>query len=185
MRSDPTPKTEAPFIAALSSYERQFVRAGELARDSQSSARTRYVWFVGICGYVLVNAPALWKSLAGADLTGWPLFALSIPWVLSALTALITHLIVDKLEGLEKEFFLAKDAALQVAILDLKAGKNDRSAVLKVFHDEHPAISERKCRIDALARYWVWLERLTICLLVLSFAWSIVGPLALPCLRLM
>jgi hypothetical protein len=128
---------------------------------------------------VLVNAPTLWKSLAGADLTGWPLLALSIPWVLSALAALIAHLLVDKLEDLEKEFFVAKAAALEVAILDLKAGKNDASTVLKVFKDEHPAICERKRRVDTWRRPLVWFERLTIGLLVLSFTWSIVGPLAL------
>lgn len=184
MCSDPRPKTEDPLIIALlSSYVGQFVRARELARDSRSSARTRYMWFVGICGYVLVNAPNLWKSLAGAELTGWPLFALSIPWVLSALAALIAHLLADKGEDLDNEFFVAKAAALEVAILGLKAGRNDASDVLKAFHDEHPAISKQKSRVDALQRPAIWLERLTIGLLVLSFAWSIVGPLALPCLR--
>ena len=184
MSSDPGPKTEDPLIALLSSYVGQFVRARELARDSWSGARTRYVWFVGICGYVLVNAPSLWKSLAGADLTGWPLFALSIPWVLSALAALIAYLLVDKREDLENEFFVAKAAALEVAILGLKAGRNDTSAVLNAFNDEHPSIAERKRRVEALKKPAMWLERLTIGLLVLSFAWSIVGPLTLASLRL-
>jgi len=139
---------------------------------------------VGICGYVLVNAPSLWKSLAGADLAGWPLFVLTIPWVLSALAALIAHLLVDKRGDADNEFFVAKAAALEVAILGLKAGKNDASAVLNAFNDNHPAISEPRRRVEALQKPAVWLERSTIGLLILSFAWSIVGPLALACLRL-
>ena len=179
MNSGPGPRNEEPLIALLSSYVGQFVRARELARDSRSGARTRYVWFVGICGYVLVNAPSLWKSLAEADLTRWSLFALSIPWVLSALAALIAHLLVDKHEELENEFFVAKAAALEFAILGLKAGQSDASAVLKAFNDEHPAISERKRRAEALQKPAACFERVTIGLLVLSFTWSVVGPLAL------
>ncbi len=181
MNSDSELRNKEPIIALLSSYMEQFVRAREIARDSRNGARTRYVWFVGICGYVLVNAPNLWKSLAGTDLTRWSLLTLSTPWVLSALVALITHLLIDKSEDLENEFFVAKAAALEVAILGLRAGRNDESAVLKAFNDEHPAISGRKRKVEAFRKPEVWFERLTIGLLVLSFVWSAVGPLILDC----
>lgn len=184
MNADPELKPEDPLIAMLSSYVGQFVRTRELAREARSGARTRYVWFVGICGYVLVNAPALWKAFAGDDLTRWQLFALSIPWVLSALAALIAHVLVDQVENLDNEFFVAKAAALEVAILGLKAGRNTASDVIDAFNDKHPAISERKHKVEGIRKPTIWIERLTIGLLVLSFTWSIVGPLALPCIGL-
>lgn len=184
MNSDPGPKTEDPLIALLSSYVGQFVRTRELAREARSGARTRYVWFVGICGYVLLNAPTLWKAFAGDDLTRWQLFALSVPWVLSALAALIAHVLVDQVETLDNEFFVAKAAALEVAILGLKAGRNDASDLVNAFNDKHPAISERKRKVEVLRKRAVRIERLTIWLLALSFTWSIMGPLTLPCLGL-
>lgn len=184
MDSDPEPKTADPLIALLSSYAAQFVRMREFAREARGGARTRYVWFVGICGYALLNAPTLGKALAGGDLSKWQLFVLSVPWVLSALAALIAHVLVDHVEDLDNEFFVAKAAALEVGILGLKAGTGDASAVIDAFNDKHPAISQRKHRVEAIRGPSLWIGRLTIALLVVSFIWAIVGPLALPWLGL-
>ena len=170
-------KNQDPLVALLASYASMFTRGREIVSQARSAARTRYVWFVGICGYVLFNAPSLWESFVGHKLTRCQLVALSLPWVLSALSALIAHVLLDITQERDDEFFVSKLSALEVTIINIQAGSTDRTEVLRVFNDQTPAISGRKSRLEAIAKPARCIERLTLWLLILSFLWSLCGPL--------
>lgn len=62
---------------------------------TRSADSNRMIWYVGIAGYVLVNAPTTWRTLIGRDLKGNELLWLSVPWVVAALVALIANLVMD------------------------------------------------------------------------------------------
>jgi hypothetical protein len=62
---------------------------------TRSADSNRMIWYVGIAGYVLVNAPMTWRTLIGRDLKGNELLWLSVPWVVAALVALIANLVMD------------------------------------------------------------------------------------------
>src|SRR5262245_8498832 len=53
-------------------------RAMDVEVESRKAERTRLVWYVGISGYVLVNAQGYWKTLVGHELQGHELLWLSI-----------------------------------------------------------------------------------------------------------
>ncbi len=161
----------------LSSYMDNFIRSAEFVREGRGRARTRFVGFVAIAGYVLVNGPAFWRSIAGNPelLNGGRLFVLLLPWVLSAFSALVAYDFVERVEEHENVLFIAKKSALETAILDLKAGKDDGAGVLKAFDDDHPAIVEPKRNADRSYRHLLWLDRVTTLLFSVSFVGSLLG----------
>lgn len=172
-----------PAYSLVEGYATQFERLRAMVQEFRGAVRTKYYWFVGVCGYVITNASPLWETLLGHPLSRWQLFALALPWAIAALLSLLCLLKLDELEVADNIFFTVKTAAFDVLLRQMQAGKATNDDVLGVVDDRDPPIADRIKDLEKVRRTNDCLQRAAIVSLVVCFAWAVLGPMILPVIR--
>ena len=144
--------------------------------EPRRSERDRLVWYAGIAGYVLFNANEAWRVLLGRSLSADDLLALSAPWTLAALFALVAHLTTA--EWLDRDNLLYHAWRTEVDRLR-SLGKErpiTRQEVLDLINGTTPHIACLKTRLKHADRWAKRLRRAAFVTLCLAFVWGLVGP---------
>jgi hypothetical protein len=164
----------------VESYSRMHEASYKLAVEIRKSAMTRLVWFTAISGYALINGRLFWETVRGQSLTGVVLFWLSLPWGVSALLSIVTHFFVDEFNQRESQSFITKQSALDQLRIKHEEGKENPQEFRKILYDDFPGVKEAKASADRFEFVVRWLERATFFSLMVSFIWTVIGPLLLP-----
>jgi len=166
-----SPSAEAIITGAARSLD----RFQETVSDSRATETNRLVWYVGIAGYVLVNAQAQWKILLARDPTAYDLTWLSVPWVVSAITALLAHLATaERIDREHQQFY-----AMRVAMDSLLVTENEpKQAVdkLKGILDCSEHLLKYRTATERWQRMALWLQRLALAAVLFAFMWTVFGP---------
>jgi hypothetical protein len=151
-------------------------RAQQAEVEPRKSERDRFVWYVGIAGYVLFNASETWKVLLGRDLAASDLLALSVPWTGAALLALLAHLAT--VEWLDRDNLYYH--ALRAEVDRLRSVGKERplrdQEIVDLIDGARPHLAKLKA---TLRRHDWWakcLRRAAFASLCLAFAWGLIGP---------
>jgi len=163
----------------VESYLRVFSGTREIAESTRGSARSRLVWFVAIAGFAILNGKPLWDELGRTHFRGIVLGLLALPWVLSALFAVITHFIIDEAKVRDDDYFLRKIAAIELHLEREKAKDAKPENMLAIINDTHPELKEASVQNSLWSNRARRLERITFILLIAGFLWSLVGPFIL------
>lgn len=161
-------------IKFLTSYAEDKKRSLELVDSVNKSTASRLVWFVAISGYVVINLKAYTENITGQSFQGSPFFFLVLPWVATAICALLTETLLSVQTVRDTLYFTASLAGINVFIATKvdTATQADFSALL----NEDNKTTELRKRVEKMA-FWVrWMERATFILLALSFIWVLIGP---------
>ena len=141
----------------MESYHKTFLSFREPILHARESARGRLVWFVGIAGYALINARSFWEALSIRNLTGGDYLCLSIPWIISAILSVTTHIVIDEAGVRNDLHFTKKLAAIELYRIKIKNGHADPAEAKQIFTDTHPYYVDAKKSADTLG--WTPLSR--------------------------
>ncbi len=165
----------------VDSYRRIFEGTREIAESTRLSAKTRLVWFVAISGFAVLNGKKLWDSIAPGEFIGLALVMLSLPWVLAAIFAVITHFIIDEAMVKDDNYYLKKLALIDLHMESIEHGDADPNEMSEIINDTHSDLEDAKKASDVWGNAARWLERITFIFVVLGFVWSMIGPFLLSC----
>ncbi|NOT04911.1 MAG: hypothetical protein HOP27_09975 [Anaerolineales bacterium] len=163
----------------VESFARQSAAFRPLAQQVRSGARSRMVWFVALCGFVILNGKTLWDSIAQAYFSGLPLALLIFPWVIAALFAVITHFIIDEVDARDNLYIAHQSAALDLYLESLDEGDADPREMIAIMHDSTDELKAAKSELDKYSKRAQLFERITFACVVAGFVWSLVGPFLL------
>lgn len=163
----------------VESYSRQFATFRSIADQTRSSAKSRLVWFVALSGFVILNGKDLWDSLAEVSFTGKSLAFLIAPWIIAALTAVITHFVIDETGAKDDIFAVKKAAAIDLFLESLDEGDADPSEMVAIINDTDEDLKQAKEKAESSRKIAQLLERITFIVIVLGFFWSLIGPFIL------
>ena len=169
-------------IEIVESYLKTIERHPEIVQETRRSTLSRMVWIAGITGFVLLNAQSLWEALIERSLSGQEAFWLSLPWVATAMLAVLTHILIDEVKVRDDEAFEEKMVAVELWLIDAKErGPNDLE-MIAILNDSTPEIKKASEKLAPWVSWASRLERLTFVALLISFLWALVGPFALDAL---
>lgn len=163
-------------LEIVTNFGRTLDRAQQSEIEPRKSERDRLVWYVGIAGYVLLNANESWKALLGRDLGPNDLLSLSVPWTVSALLALLAHLATDEWFDRDSLQYHALSAEVD-RLRSLGAERAiDSQEVVSLIGSSTPHLAALKQRVDRCGLWARWLRRAAFAALCLAFTWSLAGP---------
>lgn len=194
-------------LKTLQSYPQLYYQSLELINQHRVALRTRLVWYVGISGYVLLNAKTLWDSVAQRPIVGLDIFWLSVPWIICSLLGVVAYFLSDEISRRTDKHMLGKMAFISTSLIPLESSLDkrrtsinnimvDQEEINKIIdqvgkdakvlidlssmvNDQHPDYVKVSKDLDKLSSWSSFFERSTFLLLVLGFIWLIVGPLIL------
>lgn len=143
----------------VTNFGRTLDRAQQSEVEPRKSERDRLVWYVGIAGYVLLNANESWKVLLGRDLGPNDLLSLSVPWTVAALLALLAHLATD--EWFERDSLQYHALSAEVDRLRSLGAERaiDSQEVVDLIGSSTPHLSTLKLRVERSGWWARWLRR--------------------------
>jgi len=151
------------------------------ADEYRASLRTRFVWYVGISGYALLNAKVFWEAIRGAPIIGLTLVWLALPWIASVVLAVVAHYFTDKWATRDKAYWSLKRGLMQAFAMEVETGVGDVTQYTKLLNDEVPLTLKSQSKHAKALESWVSrIEISTFICLMLGFVWAAVGPLLLP-----
>lgn len=153
--------------------------SNEVSEKINDSVKNRLVWYVAIASFVILKGRQLWDALGLVEFNGVTLFCLILPWVLVALSAVITHFIIDEAWVKSNQFFLNKRAALDLCLESVEEGDENLIEIRSIFNNTFSDLKELKKLNDKWGNIAQWSERITFALLLLGFIWSLIGPFLL------
>ncbi len=161
----------------VSNFAKALDRAQLAEVEPRRAERDRLVWYIGIAGYVLVNAQGTWRVLLGHDLLATDLAWLSAPWTLAALLSLVAHFLTDEWIDRENLYYHS-----------LRAEADRLSSLERPIEEQEwkELIVHSQCRLKHLKakvdRRHKWARRFklaaSVCLFG-AFFWSAAGPFVL------
>lgn len=160
-------------LGVARSYLENLHRAQRMVSEIRSSALTRLVWFVAVSGYVLFNAKDFWDGIRSTPTEGRTLLLLSLPWVLTAFCAILTHWLMDEAAIKDGAIYSGKIAELEMFMLKVQQGQGQWQELKDILDETRPSIKEASARLKCMSTMIKRLERLTLLLLFVSFAASV------------
>jgi hypothetical protein len=163
-------------LEIVSNFGRTLDRAQQSEVEPRKSERDRLVWYVGIAGYVLLNANESWHVLLGRDLGPNDLLGLSVPWTVAALLALLAHLATEEwfdrdslqYHALRTEVDRLRSLGVERAI--------DPKEVADLIGSSKPHLAALKSKVERYGCWARWLRRAAFAVLCVAFTWGLVGP---------
>lgn len=143
---------------------------------TRAADSNRMIWYVGIAGYVLVNATTSWKTLLGRDLNGNELLCLSAPWALSALMALIANLVMDTWFERESLQYHAQRVSIDQLLVTETDPRRAIDKLEKILDCSDPQLAALKKSSSSWNVAATWLTRGAFLTLSVAFVWSLLGP---------
>jgi len=165
--------------AMVESYARTVQREIDQRNSLAGETRKRLVWFVAIAGYVLLNVSTFGQALVGRALTKQEIFILVLPWILSSVFALAAHFMSDECDVKAHKYYTNKLAMIDIHLADLADEIFDVEKFKAIMYDQEPEIKALKQDSDKSAKKVNRFESLSMLLIVIGFAWSVIFPLLL------
>ncbi len=147
--------------------------------EFRSALRTRFVWYVGLSGYALLNAKIFWEAIRGAPITGLNLVWLASPWIIAVIVAVVAQYFTDKWAARDDSYRFLKRGLLDMLRIKAQIGAASVDEYNSILKDEEPSLQQTAKHVNALERWVSRLERLTFVFLMLGFVWAAIGPLLL------
>jgi hypothetical protein len=166
-------------IEIVESFIKTIERRFKIVQETRHSALSRLVWIVAIAGFVLLNGRSLWDVLVEQSLRGQEVFWLSFPWMVTAMLAVATHILIDELKIRDDDVFEVRRAAVDLWLIDAKESEPNDLEMLAILNDSTPELKKAVKGLSPWICLIKWLERLTFVALFISFLWTLVGPFAL------
>ena len=163
-------------IELAKGYLRKLSESRSLAEGSRASLRSRFVWFVGICGYALLNGPPYWHSVLGHDASPQTAFWLSMPWVLTGTFSLAAGLCLDRYGNWDDVRYAAKSSALDSLLIKAPISGINESALNDVFNDKVPSLQLATKKVATWGRMGGWCGMMASIGMFLSFLASAILP---------
>jgi hypothetical protein len=95
------------------------------------------------------------------------------------MSGVVAHFLAGEIAVKDDLFFVAKLALIDLHKLDLRAHKVNPKLLAGIINDTHPHIAASAKDIARLKKWGDLFERATFALLILGFAWAILGPFLL------
>ncbi|MEK6285259.1 MAG: hypothetical protein AABO57_05920 [Acidobacteriota bacterium] len=163
-------------IGILQSYTEMLSRVQDSSAQLRNSSLTRFVWIVAIDGFAVINMKAYSEGVLHRAPTRCELTFLLIPWLFSALAAVIAHFFVDEAAVKDLEYTIGRVFDLQLQRIRTAEVGLEPEELMKVLNDPK-WLNERA----AVTRSGKWVRRLELTSfgsLVLAFIGSSVYLLA-------
>ncbi len=153
----------------VENYSARLTRDYELASQLRASALSRLVWLTGISGFVILNVKPYLDSIRGTTVGGTQLLWLYIPWILTAVLAILSHFAIDEWTAKENVFYSNKKDAIDLHRIGISQGKPDADQFSALIRDLDPEIKSLRNDADKLFHVAKWLERSTFGMLIIAF----------------
>lgn len=160
-------------------YSAQLTRDHELASQVNTSALNRLVWLTGIAGFVLLNAKPYFDTIRGKPIAGTLLLWLLVPWILTALLAIVSHVVIDEWRIKENRLYSDKKSAIDLHRIEVGVGKLNLDEFSAIIRDTDPGIKPLKEDANKWGLRARWLERSTLVMMLFAFL-SLGIPLVFP-----
>ena len=157
-------------------YARRVSETRRLVYSIRNSARSRFVWFVAICGYVLFNAKDFWETLVGHPLGRDLLLQSSLPWIITAVLALIAHLLIDVVNAHEGKYYTTLVSMLDQFQLRNMEDVSSTEILRRIVRDEESPLPLQKRSLESRTTVTRVFERSAVGMMVFAFAWSVLWP---------
>lgn len=168
-------RKRAAMLGTVMSYRGGLQRYQSQAAIIRSNALSRMVWFVAIAGYVMFNGKPFLDAIRCGPTLGKTLLVLSLPWAVAAVMAVISHFLMDEASAIDVQVHEGRLAVIDVLILKIQSGRARPEDVVQMLDDKEPNVAREKARLKRWGNAAKWAERATFALLLLCFAWSVVG----------
>ncbi len=152
-------------------------RGQEQYKSLAQSSKTRLVWFVGISGFAILNVASVWDEIMINPIEGIDIFWLTLPWLLSVFSALITHFLMDKADIHFSKFINNKLSLIELHKIQVTNGIIDEKEFKLLLYDNHPDLEILKDNADNWINCINIFETITFGSLVIGFIWAIIFPL--------
>ncbi len=165
--------------SAVESFADMLGRDHKLASEVRASALSRLVWYVAIAGFMIVNAKPYWEVFRGHSLLGYQIFWLSLPWVATALSAIITHILIDVVTIKDNTYYSNKKSFIDFHRIDIEHNELNIDKWKAIMSDTEPQLEKLKNDVTWWFNLAQPLELVTHILLILAFISAITIPFAL------
>lgn len=164
-------------IKFLTSYAEDKKRSWELVGSINRSNASRLVWFVAISGYVVINLKPFTEAIIDHSLQGWRFLFLVVPWIATAISALLTETLLSIQTTRDSLYYTASLARINAFIVT-KADRATQEEFSTLFSEDDET-KKLKRRVEKMASWVRRMEHATFILLVMSFIWVLIGPFCL------
>ena len=157
------------------------IEGHRLKSADRHSDSTRLVWYVAVCGYVLVNGVAFLHAVLPV-VTPSRLAALLVPWALTAILSIAGHIAIIRAARQEDRYHLGVLGSLDVFAFKVADGKADGSDLRSIINDTDPKLRPEKAAVDSANQWRHRLVQTAQWALLGSFVWSMVALIFAECL---
>ena len=194
------------YLKMLQHFPQLRLNHQETVNRHRTASRTRLVWYVGISGYILLNAKLLWDAIAQREMVGINVLWLSLPWLICVFLGSVTYFLLDELSRKQDNLFWGINADISTRLIAIESDldyfresinnessssnpidisnlvqqmKKDEDLLKEIstIDNEHPDYAASAKVVDKLSSWESFFEKATFIFLVIGFIWIIVGPL--------
>jgi hypothetical protein len=164
----------------LDAFGESILKDQEIIANQNKNTASKLVWYVAISGFAFLNIKTYLEALLGKNVAPINIIIISVPWVLSAMVAVVSHWMLDELNGRLANYFMVKRNAVYSGIA--KINENSKYEEVQNILRVDTKIKQVSASWNSVSDLFVWavrIERASFILLLVSFGWSFIYPLML------